>query len=111
MTAKDDGVAIEVRARLAERLPTTSVFSTIEAASTFFEGGSVGYSVTSDQGRLDGIRLKTRSWKVKALEVEHVRSTWFADEARFPNGSVTFDCGLLMRDIPHEWQSEPDLYV
>ena len=111
MRAKDDGVSVEVRARTAAALPSTSVFSSLDDASAFFAGGSVGYSVTTDEDRLDGIKLKTQTWKVSALEVEHVRSTFFADESRYPKGSVTFDCGLLMRDIQHEWQSEPDLYV
>ena len=111
MRAKDDGVAVEVRARNAASLPSASLFSSLDEASAFFAGGSVGYSVTTDDDRLDGIKLKTQTWKVSALEVEHVRSTFFADEARYPKGSVTFDCGLLMRDIQHEWQSEPDLYV
>ena len=111
MRAKDDGVVVEVRARDAQSLPSTSVFSSLDDASAFFAGGSVGYSVTTDEDRLDGIKLKTQTWKVSALEVEHVRSTFFADESRYPKGSVTFDCGLLMRDIQHEWQSEPDLYV
>lgn len=111
MKAKDDGVTVEVKAKAATQLPASSVFKTIEEASSFFEGGSVGYSVTSDDDRLDGIKLKTQTWKISALEVEHARSSFFGDEKRFPKGSVEFDCGLIMRDIQHEWVSEPDLYV
>ncbi|MFT3713008.1 MAG: DUF2071 domain-containing protein [Archangium sp.] len=111
MRAKDDGVSVEVRAKQATALPSSSVFGSLEEASAFFAGGSVGYSVTSDDDRLDGIKLKTQTWKVTALDVEHVRSSFFDDESKFPKGSVTFDCGLLMRDIQHEWVSEPDLYV
>ena len=33
------------------------------------------------------------------------------DRAKFPEGSVTFDCALLMRNIEHEWHNAPDLYV
>jgi len=111
MRARDDGVSVEVRARNAPALPASSVFKSLEEASAFFEGGSVGYSVTSDEARLDGIKLETQTWKVSALAVERVQSSVFADEAQYPPGSVEFDCGLLMRDIEHEWQNEPDLSV
>lgn len=111
MRAKDDGVSIELRARGAGRLPATSFFRSLEEASAFFAEGSVGYSVTDDRDRLDGIKLVAKTWTVSALDVESVRSSFFADEARFPKGSVTFDCALLMRNIEHEWHSEPDLHV
>ncbi len=71
---------------------------------------SVGYSVTSEQNRLDGLRLKTKTWQVEPLEVQEVFSSYFSDEEEFPKGSVSFDCALIMRDIEHEWHSEPDLY-
>lgn len=102
---------VEVRAKSAAGLPGSSVFKSVDAASAFFEGGSVGYSVSSDDGRLDGLKLETHGWKVSALDVEHVRSSFFDDEARFPRGSAEFDHGLVMRDIPHEWHTEPDLHV
>ena len=111
MRAKDDGVVVDVRARRVETWPSSSGFESLDAASTFFEGGSVGYSVKRDLSRLDGITLKTASWKVDALEVEHVRSSFFDDETSFPKGSIDFDCGLVMRDIDHEWHSEPELVI
>ena len=54
--------------------------------------------------------LKTKTWMIEPLEVEKIYSSYFADENRFPKGSVAFDCGLLMRNIQHEWHSAPDLY-
>jgi hypothetical protein len=35
--------------------------------------------------------------------VEEVHSSYFADEKRFPPGSVSFDCALAMRNLEHEW--------
>ncbi len=111
MRAEDDGVAVRVRGKTAQILPSTSAFPSLAAASDFFASGAVGYSVTSDADRLDGIKLVTQSWKVGALDVEAVESSFFSDPSRFPAGSVAFDCALVMRDIPHEWRSEPDLAV
>ena len=55
----DGRIAVDVVARTAEQLPATSGFSSVDEASAFFEGGSLGYSVTSSGKRLDGVVLKT----------------------------------------------------
>jgi hypothetical protein len=111
MRSADGRIALDVIARTAERLPETSGFSSLNEASAFFEGGGIGYSVTSSGKRLDGVVLKTESWKVEALAVEHAHSTYFDDPAMFPPGSVAFDCGLIMRNIPHEWEAAQEMYV
>lgn len=111
MHSRDGAMRVEVRATPAIALPGTSRFASLAEASGFFEPGAVGYSVTRQGERLDGLRLKTRTWHMEPLAVEHVFSSYFADEAAFPKGSVEFDCALIMRDIEHEWHSEPDLYI
>lgn len=105
----DDGlVAVRVRGRDAQALPPGSCFGSLAEASAFFAGGAQGFSVRREAGRLDGIELRTEGFRVGALEVEHASSTWFEDEARFPRGSATFDCALVMRDLPHEWRAVPE---
>jgi hypothetical protein len=111
MQSLDGDVSVKVRGRVAESLPETSCFSSLADASAFFEPGSVGYSVTKDSGRLDGIELRTHNWSVEPLQVDDVHSSYFSDESKFPKGSVTFDCALLMRNLGHEWHSATDLYV
>lgn len=105
----DESMAVRVRARGGASLPASSCFASLAESSTFFEKGSVGYSVTSDRCRLDGIRLQTDAWRVQPLDVEQVTSTFFSDEATFPAGSVAFDHALVMRDLPHQWHEMPDL--
>ena len=111
MKAVDDSLTVQIRGKASPSLPASSKFTTLEEASGFFESGAVGYSVTSDVGLLDGLKLKTRTWRIEPLEVEKEYSSYFADQKYFPTGSVKFDCALLMRDIEHEWQAEPDLYI
>jgi hypothetical protein len=111
MQSDDHKVSVKVCGKLGGRLPSSSCFSSLAEASAFFEPGAVGYSVTSDAGRLDGIELRTYGWRVEPLQVEEVYSSYFSDEARFPNGSVVFDCALVMRNLGHEWHSAEDLYV
>ena len=111
MKSDDANVRVEIAGRIASDLPSTSVFSSLAEASSFFEGGSLGYSVTNDPGRLDGLKLQTRNWQVEPLEISSVYSSYFSDEARFPKGTIQFDHALIMRNVQHEWHSADDLYV
>jgi hypothetical protein len=106
----DDGVtSLSVRGHRTDELPTSSVFHSLEEASGYFQGGSLGYSATHDPSRFQGLELRCLDWRVEPLEVEDVRSSFFEDESYFPKGSVEFDCALLMRGIEHEWHGKSDL--
>ena len=109
--SRDSSVAVEIAGRAAESLPPTSIFKTLAEASAFFEAGSLGYSVTSEAGRLDGLVLATKEWRVQPLELHKVHSSYFADESKFPKGSVEFDHALVMRDVAHEWHAARRMYV
>ena len=109
--AADDSVRIEVRGVASSALPATSCFGSTEDASQFFARGSLGYSVTSEARRLDGIELCTEHWAVAPLAIERVRSSFFEDSDRFPVGSIELDHALVMRDIPHRWREAPEYRV
>lgn len=111
MTSADGRVSVRVRGHRGSELPESSCFRSLAEASYFFEAGSLGYSVTRDGGRFDGLKLRTDRWAVEPLDVEEVHSSYFFDEVTFPRGSVEFDCALLMRDIAHEWRGADDLYA
>jgi len=100
---------IEVEAKETDTFPTDSVFPSLEASSAFFEAGCTGYSARPDSRVLDGLMLKAHEWQVTPLEVTKIRSSYFNDASIFPPGSLVFDHALLMRDIPHEWHSMPDM--
>jgi hypothetical protein len=107
----DDGHSrVSVTAKITDELPPDSVFASVEEASSFFEGGALGYSATQDPARYDGLELRCKSWAVQPLAVEAVRSSYFDDRTKFPEGSAKFDCALLMRGIDHEWHTREDLY-
>lgn len=111
MQSLDNEVSFALEGRIADQLPSTSIFSSLAEASLFFEGGAVGYSVTHDDDRLDGLRLKTNEWRVEPLAVERVYSSYFSDQTKFPKQSVEFDHALIMRNVAHEWQTVDDLYI
>jgi hypothetical protein len=103
--ASDDGeVRVAVEARVTSDLSEHSIFGSLEEASAFFEQGSLGYSVTREAGRLDGVELCCQHWKVEPLQVIQAQSSFFDDPARFPAGTVALDDALLMRAIPHTWK-------
>jgi hypothetical protein len=111
MKSRDGEASVRLRARIGNTLPAASQFTDLATASDFFESGSLGYSATRDNRRLEGMILKTKTWRIEPLEVGEVYSSYFADERMFPAGSIYFDSALLMRNIEHEWQSAPDLHL
>jgi hypothetical protein len=111
MTSADGRVQVDVAGREALALPADSIFRTVGEASAFFEPGSIGYSATASGQQLDRIVLTTHSWSVTPLEMERVASSYFADATMFPQGSIAFDCALIMRNIAHEWQAGAPMYV
>lgn len=111
MRSADGNVEVHVAGRVTSTLPPGSIFRTVKEASDFFEPGAVGYSATARGDRLDGVRLKTHTWSVEPLVLEHAHSSYFADRRLFPEGSVAFDCALLMRNIGHEWLAAGDMYI
>src|ERR1035441_3297498 len=56
MRSLDGTVSVRVVGDNTDMLPASSCFSSVAEASSFFEGGSLGYSVTRDARRLDGLR-------------------------------------------------------
>ena len=106
----DDGeVSVSVVGDVAAGLPAGSVFGSIDEVSAFFRGGSLGYSATRDPRTFQGLELRCDRWQVEPLAVTAVRSSVFDDRSVFPEGSVRFDCALLMRGVPHEWHGKADL--
>lgn len=111
LESTDSTVAVQIEGTRAESLPPASIFSSLAEASAFFEAGSLGYSVTHDPNRLDGLNLKTKQWQVEPLTLRRFNSSYFSDETKFPAGSIEFDHALLMRNVAHEWHSAEDLYI
>ena len=109
LDSDDRRTHLAVEGRLAPELPKTSVFESLPEASAFFERGSLGYSVTGQPGRFDGLELRSFTWEVQPLAVEKVESSFFEDQALFPAGSAAFDSALLMRGIDHEWHGREAL--
>jgi hypothetical protein len=108
---REDGVEeVAFDGQNADRLPTTSLFQSVDEAASFFSLGATGYSATNQEGHYHGMELRSLNWKIQPMLVKNAHSSFFSDSNRFPKGSVELDCALMMRNIEHEWHSRPDLY-
>ncbi len=108
-TKGEDSPIIDVEAVETDSFPRDSAFSSLEAASRFFETGCLGYSARPCGAKLDGLRLEVMNWKVKPVKVIRLTSAYFEELERFPTGSIAFDHALLMRRCEHTWTAEADL--
>ena len=109
MHSRDGSASIEVSARRVAKLPTTSIFESLDEASDFFARGSMGYSATRNPNCCDGLELFTSCWSVEPLDVQFIRSSFFDNSDKFPPGTIHFDCALLMQNIEHEWHVLPPM--
>lgn len=105
MKSDDGKVFVKLKAEISEGFPDSSIFSSLAEASSFFEKGSLGYSVTKSGDYLDAIDLEIKDWKVKVLDVDFVESSFYEDTNIFPKSSIEFDHALLMQNVAHEWHS------
>lgn len=110
-TSRDGTTRVSVDVGVAERFQGSALFTDLTEASEFFRSGSVGFSTGRDGSCLDGMELDTGSWRVDPVEIHAARSTFFDDQDRFPPGSATLDCALLMRDISAIWNPLPPMPV
>jgi hypothetical protein len=50
-------------------------------------------------------------WTIEPLTIDHASSAFYDDKTLFPDNSIQLDSALVMRNIPHEWHSRPDLHI
>jgi len=86
----------------------TPCFGAFDEVSEFFRRGDCGFSCSLRGDELEGLQLKMLSWEMVPMEIESQHCAFYSDLNRFPAGSLEFDCGLLMRGLPHEWRQLTD---
>lgn len=105
-----DGTAhAAVDAAAVSELPNGSVFTSLAAASAFFEEAPLGYSATHRPGHLDAMELHCDGWRADPALVHHAESSFFEDPALFPAGAAELDSALIMLDIPAVWKPRNEM--
>ncbi|MFD1936279.1 MULTISPECIES: DUF2071 domain-containing protein [Nonomuraea] len=101
------GTRVDVTVEVTDELRGSELFADLAEASAFFQDGSRGFSATRSGRHLDGMELGTDAWRLEACRIDSAESSFFDDTRRFPAGSATLDCALVMRDVPVVWRSLP----
>ncbi|MFJ4626969.1 DUF2071 domain-containing protein [Streptomyces sp. NPDC088847] len=106
---RDGDTQVDVTVELSDELRGSELFADLAEASRFFQRGAKGYSPTRSGSHLDGMELHTDAWHVEAGRVRSAASSFFDDPDRFPPGSATLDCALVMRNVPANWRPLPTM--
>ena len=104
-TARDSHCFVDAAVGMRDELADSELFASTTEASNFFRAGAAGFSPTRRSARLDGLELRTTTWRLQAADIRHVRSSFFDDRVAFPAGSIRLDSALVMRDVTVEWHS------
>jgi hypothetical protein len=116
----EDGITMDVQsadgnsdvsfsAKYSHKWRSGSVFPTLDEASEFFRHGDCGFSCSLQGDSVEGMQLRIFTWSPMVLEVGLSKCSFYSDTLRFPPGSVEFDCGLMLRAVPHEWHGIADV--
>lgn len=100
---RDRTTNVKVLVNATDQLTGSALFDNLDSASAFFRGAPVGYSARSSGPILDALELRAHDWQVEPVEIIMASSTFFEDRGRFPAGSASLDCALLMRDTAVTW--------
>ena len=109
LASRDDVIRVSVDASIADELPETSAFDSVQHLSDFFEDGCLGYSDALSGDRYEALELRTPDWSITPLAVKHATSSFFDDRSQFPAGAAHLDNAFLMRAIQHSWHPRPSL--
>jgi uncharacterized protein YqjF (DUF2071 family) len=104
-SARDSSCFVDAAVGIRDELADSKLFASSTEASNFFRTGAAGYSPTARSAQLDGLELRTDTWRIEAADIRHVRSSFFDDRSVFPEGSIHLDSALVMRNITVEWHS------
>ena len=97
--SRDGSVHAAVDATRSAAVPTGSVFGSLEEASAFFAGSSLGYSPTGRTGHFEGVELRCHRWEMSPLRIETASSSVFESDT-FPPGAAELDSAFLMSHLP-----------
>ncbi len=104
---RDGDTRVDVTVEPTDELRGSELFTDLAEASRFFQAGAKGFSPVGSGSHLDGMELHTDAWHVEAGRVRSAASSFFDDPQRFPPGSATLDCALVMRNVPADWWPLP----
>jgi hypothetical protein len=104
----DGATDISFSSTVSSKWQPTRAFHTLDDASRFFQGGDFGFSCSLKGNSLEGMQLRISRWSLIPLSVQLNEAAFYFNQSVFPKGSIEFDCGMMMRSVPHEWHEIKD---
>jgi len=102
----EDGAAdVAFRCTFGEEWKWTLLFSRLNDVCSFFQRADCGFNTTLRGDAFEGQQLVQHNWEVAPVAIADLHASYFADEQRFPRGSVGFDSAVILRGVPHYWQA------
>ena len=98
---------VDAAVSVVDDLSGSELFASTDEASQHFRRGAVGYSLRRKGGLLDGVEMRTRTWRIEPARIIHVQSSYFDDVTVFPAGSAVVDSAFVMREISADWRAAP----
>jgi len=106
--SRDGSAHASIDATRSDELSAGSVFGSLEEASAFFAGSSLGYSPTGRTGHFEGVELRCHRWEMSPLRIETASSSVFESDT-FPPGAAELDSAFLMSHLPATWHRRAPL--
>lgn len=107
LSSRDGSARVEAAVEVTDELFGSELFASTAEASQLLRRGAVGYSLRRKGGLLDGLEMRTQTWRIEPTRIDHARSSYFDDPTVFPAGTATVDSAFVMRDIAADWRAAP----
>jgi uncharacterized protein YqjF (DUF2071 family) len=103
--SRDRAVSLSVAAQPATALDST-LFASLDEATSFFRHGATGFSPSAAGGCLDGVHLNSTNWEARPMTISALTSSTFDNAATFPPGTCALDSAMLMTNISARWTAQ-----
>lgn len=104
--SRDRAVSLSVAAQPATALDS-SLFASLDEATTFFRHGALGFSPSAADGCLDSVHLHSANWDARPMTISALTSSIFDNAATFPMRTCELDSAMIMTNISARWTAEP----
>jgi len=97
----DSEADVDLATRTADRVPTDSVFHSMEGLRSFLEAGAVGWSANRTGDCIEAMHMAVERFQVQPLEVRHLRCRWF--ERQLGDAEWCVDSAVRMEPTGVRW--------
>ncbi len=102
-----DGSHVDASVEATDELIGSELFASTDEASQLLRRAALDYSLRRKGGRLDGVEVRTDTWRIESTRIKYARSSYFDDPTVFPAGTAAVDSAFVTHDIAADWRAAP----